>query len=47
MEKNGTRQVTQLGLGIDGGLEVRNEAGETEHVYSGEISIRGVYGYTN
>ena len=47
MEKNGSRQVTQLGLGIDGGLEVRNEAEEEEHIYSGEISIRGVYGYTN
>lgn len=47
MERNGPRQVTQLGLGIDGGLEIINEKGEKEHVYSGEISIRGVYGYTN
>ena len=47
MERSGPRQVTQLGLGIDGGLEIINEKGEKEHVYSGEISIRGVYGYTN
>jgi BirA family biotin operon repressor/biotin-[acetyl-CoA-carboxylase] ligase len=47
MERNGKRQVTQLGLSIDGGLEVVNDKNEKEMVYSGEISIRGVYGYVD
>ncbi|KIR03156.1 Biotin-protein ligase / Biotin operon repressor [Lachnospiraceae bacterium TWA4] len=45
MERNQRRQVTQLGLATDGGLEVLNEDDEVETIYSGEISIRGIYGY--
>jgi BirA family biotin operon repressor/biotin-[acetyl-CoA-carboxylase] ligase len=47
MERNAPRQVTQLGLSADGGLEVVNDKNEKEVVYSGEISIRGVYGYVD
>lgn len=44
---DGTRETAQA-LDIDDGfsLVVRTEAGEVETVRSGEVSVRGMYGYT-
>ena len=39
--------VTALCLGIDedGALLIKKENGETEKVFAGEVSVRGIYGY--
>lgn len=39
------RTGTALGLDENGGLIVRYDSGETGVVYSGEVSVRGLYGY--
>ena len=43
----GRNPVSTKALGIDknGELIVRREDGTSEHVYAGEVSVRGVYGY--
>ena len=43
----GDSRRTGLATGIDenGGLIVRYDSGETGVVYSGEVSVRGLYGY--
>lgn len=40
-----SRHGTALSLTDDGGLLVRYEDGSTETIQSGEVSIRGMYGY--
>lgn len=40
------RRGVALGVSADGGLRVRYENGEEETVASGEVSVRGLYGYT-
>ena len=43
---NGTvRYATALDIDEDGGLLVRYDSGETGTVTSGEVSVRGMYGY--
>jgi len=39
------RPGTALGVELDGSLLVRYENGESEAVSSGEVSVRGMYGY--
>lgn len=39
------KEYTALGLSSDGGLLVRNSAGEIQNIISGEVSVRGIYGY--
>ena len=41
-----SRQATALDIDEQFGLTVRYENGETETVRSGEVSVRGLYGYT-
>jgi len=41
----GRETVTAVGIDDDFGLTVRNGAGETWTVRSGEVSVRGLYGY--
>lgn len=36
---------TSLGIDAEGALIVRDENGQTEKVISGEVSVRGLYGY--
>lgn len=36
---------TALGIDDEGNLLVRRDGGTVEHVYSGEVSVRGIYGY--
>ncbi|MBR9936778.1 biotin--[acetyl-CoA-carboxylase] ligase [Oscillospiraceae bacterium Marseille-Q3528] len=33
------------GIGADGGLKIRREDGQVQTVYSGEVSVRGLYSY--
>ena len=42
----GERQATVLGLGDDFSLTVRYADGRTENICAGEVSVRGIYGYT-
>lgn len=39
------RMYTALGLSHDGGLLVKDENGEIQNIISGEVSVRGIYGY--
>ena len=39
------RRATALGIDAEGGLIVRYDSGETAAVTSGEVSVRGLYGY--
>ena len=39
------RTGTALDIDENGGLIVRYDTGETSVVYSGEVSVRGLYGY--
>lgn len=45
IEKGKKRRVKALDIGEDGALIVENNNGETEKIISGEVSVRGVYGY--
>ena len=38
-------EYTALGLSKDGGLLVRDADGEVHDIISGEVSVRGIYGY--
>ena len=38
---------TALGIGTDGDLIVKLEDGTIKEVMSGEVSVRGIYGYTD
>ena len=38
-------EYTALGLSPDGGLLVKDEQGATHNIISGEVSVRGIYGY--
>lgn len=42
---NTVRQATALAIDEQFGLTVQYENGETETVRSGEVSVRGLYGY--
>lgn len=42
---NSIRYGTAVGIDEDGGLIVTLESGETQTVSSGEVSVRGMYGY--
>lgn len=33
------------GIGPDGGLKIRRKNGQVQTVYSGEVSVRGLYSY--
>lgn len=46
MRGDSKRYGLALGVEEDGGLLVRFEDGSTEAVSSGEVSVRGMYGYT-
>jgi BirA family biotin operon repressor/biotin-[acetyl-CoA-carboxylase] ligase len=39
------RHATALDIDAEGGLIVRYDSGETATVTSGEVSVRGLYGY--
>jgi BirA family biotin operon repressor/biotin-[acetyl-CoA-carboxylase] ligase len=41
----GSYQATALGVDMQGALLVRTEDGEVRTVNSGEVSVRGIYGY--
>lgn len=44
--RNGAERTgTAIGLDENGGLIIRYDSGETGVVYSGEVSVRGLYGY--
>ena len=36
---------TAIGINDRGELIVRDDDGNTEHIFSGEVSVRGIYGY--
>ena len=38
-------EYTSLGLSPDGGLKVRDTDGRESEIISGEVSVRGIYGY--
>ncbi|MBP3325824.1 MAG: biotin--[acetyl-CoA-carboxylase] ligase [Coprococcus sp.] len=42
---NERTEYTALGLSPDGGLLVRTANGEVQNIISGEVSVRGIYGY--
>ena len=44
--KKGQEKIrTALGINEKGELIVQDENGEKENVFSGEVSVRGLYGY--
>ena len=45
IRQDGIRLGKALDLDSDGGLLVQYEDGSTETVSSGEVSVRGMYGY--
>lgn len=45
IEKDRERILKALGIDNDGGLVVENSEGERESIISGEVSVRGIYGY--
>ena len=45
IEKDRKRVLKALGIDNDGGLVVENSEGERESIISGEVSVRGIYGY--
>lgn len=45
VSKDRTEEYTAIALDKDGGLIVRDDAGETHSIISGEVSVRGIYGY--
>ena len=45
IERNDERVMKALGINDMGGLVVENDAGERESIISGEVSVRGLYGY--
>ena len=45
IEKDRERVLKALGIDNDGGLVVENSEGERESIISGEVSVRGIYGY--
>lgn len=46
IEKGKERVLTALGIDESGALLVQNKDGEQERIISGEVSVRGLYGYT-
>jgi len=46
LSPEGERAATALSVEGDFSLLVRYDVGTTERVYSGEVSVRGLYGYT-
>ena len=45
IEKDRECILKALGIDNDGGLVVENSEGERESIISGEVSVRGIYGY--
>ena len=45
IRQDGNYRAQSLGMDEDGGLIVRRQDGSLETVVSGEVSVRGVYGY--
>lgn len=45
IENDRERVLKALGIDNDGGLVVENSEGERESIISGEVSVRGIYGY--
>jgi len=45
IEQGRTKQVTGIKVTDQGGLMVRNKEGNTEIIYAGDVSIRGINGY--
>jgi BirA family biotin operon repressor/biotin-[acetyl-CoA-carboxylase] ligase len=45
LDKDSRTEYTALGLAPNGGLRVRNADGEESVIISGEVSVRGIYGY--
>lgn len=45
LDPKGEWTGTALGINDAGELLVRHENGQLEHVYAGEVSVRGIYGY--
>lgn len=46
VEQNRERVMKAIGIDETGALMVENETGEKERIISGEVSVRGLYGYT-
>lgn len=46
IENGAKKEYTALGLDVNGGLKVRNLRGKESVIISGEVSVRGIYGYT-
>jgi BirA family biotin operon repressor/biotin-[acetyl-CoA-carboxylase] ligase len=46
LDPAGEYEATALGIDDEGQLLVRTAEGETRAVYAGEVSVRGIYGYT-
>lgn len=46
LDPGGAFNGTALGIDDAGDLLVRRDDGTVVHVYSGEVSVRGIYGYT-
>lgn len=45
IDKEKRTEYTALGLASNGGLRVKNAGGKEEVIISGEVSVRGIYGY--
>lgn len=45
IENEDKTEYTSLGLSPDGGLKVRDIDGKESEIISGEVSVRGIYGY--
>ena len=45
VEKSGERVLKAIGINDKGALVVENASGEQESIVSGEVSVRGLYGY--
>ncbi|MDO5155142.1 MAG: biotin--[acetyl-CoA-carboxylase] ligase, partial [Eubacteriales bacterium] len=45
IEKDSERILTAVGIDATGALIVQNDKGEQEAILSGEVSVRGIYGY--
>lgn len=45
IEGEDKKLYTALGLSPDGGLLVKDESGTVQDIISGEVSVRGIYGY--
>lgn len=45
LDEKGTYQARAIGINASGELQVEREDGQVEHIFAGEVSVRGIYGY--